>query len=534
MQFSDLSFSSKRSNLIARQGMVATSQPLAAQAGLNVLRAGGNAIDAAIATVATLCVVEPTSTGIGGDAFAMIWIEAEKKLYGLNASGPAPAALTRDLILSRGHDSMPVLGPLAVTVPGSLRGWELALERFGTSGLDTLLQDPISYAERGFPVSEHVAYLWARQAEKMSKYPDSARVWLPGGRAPRHGEIFQNAEFAETLKTIAQGGVDEFYKGSLAEQISLAVQEAGGVLSASDLAAYRARWDEPLSVQYRNGYNFFEMPPNGQGLAALLAFNIARGLDLYQYRFDSAQRIHLMLEAMKLGFVDAQRYVGDPDRVDVPIKSLLSDNYTESRRKLINREVALMPQAGVVSKQSDTVYLSVADGNGNMVSWIQSNYMGFGSGLTAGRTGIALQNRAANFCLDLNHPNCVAPGKRPFHTIIPGFITFEGEAFASYGVMGGHMQPQGHLQVGLNLIDLHMSPQAALDAPRFHWIKDRQVALESEFHAALRPDLARFGHEIMAADQVHFGGAQVILRDTNSGTLIGGTERRNDGIAVGY
>ena len=535
MNFSDYSFPSRRAYVVARNGLVATSQPLAAQAGLAVLQAGGNAIDAAIAAVATLCVVEPCSTGIGGDAFALIWSAAEGRLVGLNASGPAPAGLTADLVRGRGHTTFPARGGLPVTVPGALRGWQLALERFGTRGLDTLLVQPIAYATGGFPVSPGIANAWERSTELLGRLPDSRRVWLPGGRAPRAGELFANPEFAATLRAIADYGPDAFYTGPIAARIAAAVRADGGVMSADDLAAFRAEWVEPIAVEYANGYTFHEIPPNGQGLAALLALNIARGFDLGSVPYGSADYTHILIESMKLAFVDAHAYVGDPRRVGVPVAGLLSGRYARERRALIAKDRALFPEPGNPPRDGDTVYLTVADGAGNMVSWIQSLYMGFGSGITAGDTGVQLQNRGANFSLTPGHPNEVAPGRRPYHTIIPGFITRDGRPWASYGVMGGFMQPQGHLQVGVNLVDFGMNPQAALDAPRYNWLQEREVALEPGFGAAVREELTRRGHALLPVGAaVHYGGGQVILRDPDSGVLIGGSEPRNDGAAVGW
>jgi gamma-glutamyltranspeptidase/glutathione hydrolase len=532
MDFTRFTFPSRRSNVIARHGMVATSQPLAAEAGLDVLKEGGNAVDAAIATVATLCVVEPGSTGIGGDAFALIWSAAEKKLFGLNASGPAPAALTADWVRSQGHTTMPAYGPIPVTVPGSLRGWELALQRFGSRDLDVLLQRAILYARDGFPVSQVIARNWAHSEKKMGRHPDSRRVWLPRGRAPRPGEIFRNPEFARTLEQIAAEGVDCFYHGDIAQQIATTVQEAGGVLATSDLAGYAATWVEPLGVSYRPGFRFYEIPPNGQGLTALLALNIARGFDLQALPYDAPERSHILIEAIKLAFADAHAFIGDPRHVDVPVAALLSPMYTETRRALIDMDRAIDPVPGDPSRHGDTVYLTVADEAGNMVSWIQSLYMGFGSGLTAGTTGVQLQNRGANFTMETGHPNEVGPGRRPFHTIIPGFITLDDRPWASFGVMGGFMQPQGHLQVGVNLVDYRMDPQSALDAPRFQWLQGRKVALENSYPAPVRQALDARGHRLRSAS--HYGGGQIIIRDPESGVYVAGSEPRNDGAAAGW
>lgn len=534
MEFERFSFPSRRSNVIAREGMVATSQPLAAEAGLEVLRAGGNAVDAAVATVATLCVVEPCSTGVGGDAFALIWDAAAGRLFGLNASGPAPQGLTAELVRGQGHTSFPTLGALPVTVPGSLRGWQLALERFGTLGLDTLLQRPYHYAHHGFPVSQRIARAWQHSTEKMSTHPDSRRVWLPGGRAPRAGELFRNSEFAGTLRALMEDGVDAFYRGSIARQIADCVQAAGGVLTEDDLAGYTAEWVQPLSVPYGDGFEFYEIPPNGQGLTALLALNIASGFDLAALGYGSADYYHTLIEATKLAFADAHAYVGDPRHVEVPLRGLLSESYTVERRAQVRLDASLPPTAGRPQHHGDTVYLTVADGAGNMVSWIQSLYMGFGSGLTAGTTGVQLQNRGANFSLEPGHPNEVGAGRRPYHTIIPGFITRNGQAWSSFGVMGGFMQPQGHLQVGLNLVAFGMDPQTALDAPRFNWLGDLEVALESSMPPDARAELAARGHVPSPETAAYFGGGQVIVRDQESGVLIGGSEPRSDGMAVGW
>lgn len=535
MQFETYTFPSRRSNIIAHNGLVATSQPLAAQAGLRVLQEGGNAIDAAIATVATLCVVEPTSTGIGGDAFALIWSAQEERLFGLNASGPAPMRLTANLLRQQGHTIFPTLGAHTVTVPGALRGWQLALERFGSRGLGTLLHQPIAYAQHGFPVSQRIARAWALSQQKMSAHADSRRVWLPGGRAPQAGTLFANPEFAATLQTLAAEGYDAFYEGEIARQIVACVQQAGGVLAEADLATYRAEWVEPISTPYGNGYTFYEIPPNTQGLTALMALNMTRGFDLAALGYGTADYYHTLIEATKLAFADAHAYIGDPRQGCIPLAGLLSDAYAQQRRRLIAPAQALEPQAGYPPQHGDTVYLTVADAQGNMVSWIQSLYMGFGSGLTAGTTGVQLQNRGANFTLEAGHVNEAGPGKRPFHTIIPGFISKNGQPWCSFGVMGGFMQPQGHLQVGLNLAAFGMDPQTALDAPRFNWLKGKEVALETAVAPQVYAELARRGHELHPNPaSLHFGGGQAIVRLPESGVLVGGSEPRNDGTAVGW
>ena len=537
MKFNQFDYPSGRSNVIARHGLVATSQPLAAQAGLDILKAGGNAVDAAVATAAALCVVEPCSTGIGGDAFALIWWQPDKRLYGLNASGPAPAGLTVDWIRKQGYQQMPLRGAIPITVPGSLRGWQMVLDRFGSLELKQLLRSATAYAENGFPVSQLIARAWKRSTGLMSQNPDSYRCWLPGGRAPRAGELFSNPEFARTLETLASDGPDAFYGGQIARQIVSSVQKEGGVLSLEDMASFQAEWVNPIAIEYRPGVRFHEIPPNGQGLTALLALNLMRGFDISDLEYGSADYYHVLIEATKLAFADAAAFIADPRATDVPVEGLMQDTYTRDRRKLIDPELAKLPIAGRPSGNGETVYLTVADEDGNMVSWIQSLYMGFGSGITAGTTGIQLHNRGANFVLEDGHPNQVSPGKRPYHTIIPGFITRDGQPWCSFGVMGGFMQPQGHLQVGINLVDMAMDPQSALDAPRFNWLEERKVALESPIPDNVRADLLQRGHVLIARAEIgrhQFGGGQIIVRDPESGILIGGSEPRNDGAAAGW
>lgn len=526
-----------RSTVYATHGMVAASQPLAAQVGLDVLRRGGNALDAAVATAAALCVMEPCSTGVGGDAFALIWSAADQTLYGLNGSGPAAMALDAAELRARGHNQMPTLGGIAVTVPGAVRAWEAALGRFGSWGLDALLAPAIDYAQGGFPVSPIIAAQWADGAAKMRRTADSARVWLPHGRAPRPGELFRNPEFAATLRALAEHGPDAFYSGPIAEQIAAAVQVDGGALTTADLAAYRAEWVQPIGVDYTNGdgatFTFHELPPNGQGLTALLAFNLLDGRALRQMGWGSAAYWHTLIEAIKLAFADAAAYVADPRFAAAPLSALLSPAYAAERRRLIGPQAA-RPTAGRPTG-GDTVYLTTADRHGNLVSWIQSLYEGFGSGLTAGATGVQLHNRGANFSLEPGHPNEAAGGKRPYHTIIPGFITRDGRAWSSFGVMGGFMQPQGHLQVGLNLVEFGMDAQAALDAPRFNWLEGLTVALETGIAPGVQGALAHRGHVIDPRRSPRlFGGGQVIVRDGETGVLMGGTEPRKDGVVAAF
>lgn len=542
MRFDDFDFPSRRSSVAAYQGMAATSQPLAVQAGLATLQQGGNAVDAALTMMATLCVVEPCSTGIGGDAFALIWWARDRRLYGLNGSGPMGRLFAAETLREQGQVEMPTTGGLSVTVPGSLRAWELALNRFGSRGLDTLLQPAIHYAREGFPVSPLIARQWALSVSKMSRHPDSVRVWLPGGQAPPAATRFRNPEFARTLQTLAEEGFDAFYIGPIARQIVACVQADGGCLTLEDLATYQAEWVASLQTSYRapdgQVYELHEIPPNSQGLAALLALNLAQELGVGEMAWGSADYWHGLIEAMKLAFADAQAYVADPRQATIPLAGLLHPAYTRARRAAVQPRRAGRPTAGRPLYAGDTVYLTVADGDGNMVSWIQSLYMGFGSGLTAGTTGVQLQNRAANFSLEPGHPNEAAPGKRPYNTIIPGFITRDGEAWASLGVMGGFMQPQGHLQVGLNLMAFGMDPQTALAAPRFNWLQGQTVGLETLggwLPAGVVEQLRDRGHDLrLNLPPGQFGGGQVIVRDPATGVLLGGSEPRKDGCALGF
>jgi gamma-glutamyltranspeptidase/glutathione hydrolase len=537
MEFEGFSFPSRRSNFLALNGMAAASQPLATQAGIEILQAGGNAIDAAVATASVLCVTEPCSTGIGGDAFALIWSAEQEKLFGLNASGPAPEALTAEAILDRGWDQMPERGPLSITVPGSVKGWGAVVSRFGSLSLDFILKRAIEYAEQGFPVSQKIARAWAESEELLASHPDSRRTWLLDDRAPQAGDVFKNPALGRSLQTIAQEGADSFYRGAIAESMVESIQEAGGYLSMEDLETFEVEWAEPISADYRSPYTFHEMPPNGQGVVALMALNIVRGFDIQAAGYGSADYWHLLIEATKLAFADAAAYLADPRMASVPLAGILSDAYAEERRGQISLTKAQVYGPGRPLSTGDTVYLTTADKYGNMVSWIQSLYMGFGSGITAGSTGIQLHNRGANFSLVAGHPNQVAPGKRPYHTIIPGFITRDGEPWCSFGVMGGFMQPQGHLQVGLNLVEFGMDPQTALDAPRFRWLKDGQVAFEPGIAENVLRDLEGRGHQILSGERAantSFGGGQIIIRDPDTGLLIGGSEPRKDGAALGY
>ena len=534
LDLSHLPYPSTRQPLFTTRGVVATSQPLAAQAGLAMLQQGGNAVDAAIATAMALTVVEPTSNGIGSDLFALVWDGT--KLHGLNGSGRAPAGLTPEAVQRRGHDTMPTHGWLAVTVPGAPAAWRDLHERFGKLPFATLCAPAIGYAERGYPISPVLGSAWSRaaQASRARTGPEFrgwAETFTSEGRAPAVGEIWRSPGHAWTLSRIAETGAEAFYRGEIAEAIVQFAEATSGLMRADDLAGHTSTWVDPISVSYR-GYDVWEIPPNGQGITALMALNILEGFALDQLPRDSAQCYHLQIEAIKLAFADAQRYVADPAHVAVPTDALLSKSYADARRALIG-ERALDPRAGNPLK-GGTVYLCAADGDGMMLSLIQSNYMGFGSGVVVPGTGIALQNRGAGFTLEEGHPNQLAPGKRPFHTIIPGFLTRSGAPIGPFGVMGGHMQPQGHLQMIVNTIDYGLNPQASLDAPRWYWERGREVWLEPGAAPELAQELTRRGHEVaVAQEQAIFGRGQIIWR-LPSGAYVAGSDGRTDGCAVGY
>jgi gamma-glutamyltranspeptidase/glutathione hydrolase len=521
-------YPSRRNCVYAANGMVATSQPLAAQAGLAVLRKGGNAIDAAIATAAALTVVEPTSNGIGGDAFALVWTQG--KLHGLNASGPAPQALSIQALQKAGVTEIPRTGFIPVTVPGAPSAWAELNRRFGRLPLTEVLAPAIAYAERGYPISPTVGRFWKRAfaAYKETLQGEEFRHWFetfaPSGRAPEIGEIWRSPDHARTLRLIAETQAEAFYRGELAERIDGFSRKYGGYIRMEDLAAYKPEWVEPIGINYR-GYDVWEIPPNGQGIVALMALNILKGFEFTER--DTVETYHRQIEAIKLAFADAHKYVTDPRTMTVRVQDLLSDAYAEERRRLISAQ-ALTPAPGR-PPQGGTVYLAAADGEGNMVSYIQSNYMGFGSGLVVPGTGIALQNRGHNFTLDPAHDNRLEPGKRPYHTIIPGFMTKDGKPVGPFGVMGGFMQPQGHLQVVMNTVDFGLNPQAALDAPRWQWMEGKVVEVEHATPEHIVDALARRGHQVRwALGSGGFGRGEIIWR-LESGVLVGGTEPRTDG-----
>jgi gamma-glutamyltranspeptidase/glutathione hydrolase len=542
-----LKFNSRRSPVVSRRGMVATSQPLAVAAGLDILNEGGNAADAAIAAAAALNVTEPTSTGIGGDCFALYYDAATGQVSALNGSGRSPAALTLERIKRDGFDELPPFHPYTVTVPGACAGWCDLLEMHGRLPVRQVLSPAIRLSEEGFPVAPITAHFWQRGAERQLQQAPGGLELTIEGRAPRSGEIFRNPGLARTLKTVAEGGKDAFYQGEIAEAIVATLNSAGGCFSLDDLAGHFSTWEEPISIQYR-GLRVWECPLNGQGLAALLALNIVEAFDLGGMEPLSAERLHLEIEAMRLAFADARWYVADPTFFPAPLKELLSKAYAAERRKLINSERAsLDQQRGTPVGSSDTVYLSVVDGDGNACSFINSNYMGFGTGIVPSGWGFTLQNRGHNFSLDPEHPNVLGPGKRPYHTIIPAMATRPAagaltpdydELYASFGVMGGFMQPQGHLQVFLALVEDELDPQAALDRPRFCILDGSsggKVALEEGISPPVMEKLASMGHPVEAVGglgRAVFGRGQIILREAESAVLWGGSDPRADGLAM--
>ncbi len=532
-----------RSEVIAVHGMAATSQPLATQVCLDVLKSGGNAIDAAIAGNAVLGLVEPTGNGIGGDLFAIIWHAESGRLYGLNASGRSPAALTLDYFIENGYASIPPYGPLPVSVPGCVDGWFEMHQKFGSMDMEEILAPAIRYASEGFPVTELIAHYMAISARRLQDYPGFRDTYMSGGKTPSKGEIFKNPDLARTLETIAREGRDAFYKGDIARTIDRYMKDQGGFLSYQDMADHRSEWVEPLSVNYR-GYDLWELPPNGQGPAALQIMNILEGYNLASMGFGSAEYIHAFVEAKKLAYEDRAKFYADPDFNKLPLEQLISKEYASARRKLIDPERAAKTYPAGELEQGNTIYMCVADEQGNMVSLIQSNYRGMGSGMTPYGLGFVLQDRGELFSLEEDHFNCYAPGKRPFHTIIPAFVTKNGKPYMSFGVMGGGMQPQGHVQILVNMIDFGMNLQEAGDAPRIQHIGSSEptgskmldggtVLLESGFDYEVIRDLIQKGHTVQF-DVGGYGGYQAILFDEKNGVYYGASESRKDGQAAGY
>lgn len=527
-------YSISRQPVCARNGIVATSQPLAAQAGLFMLREGGNAVDAAVAAAAALTVLEPTSNGIGGDAFALVWNEG--RLYGLNGSGRAPMLCTVDAVEARaGAEEMPERGWLPVTVPGGPRAWVDLHERFGHLPLERIFSPAITYAREGYPLSPVLAECWRYDAAlfmalRGAEFEPWRETFMPAGFNPRPSAMWRSEAHARTLESIVASRGESFYEGELAHAIDRFSRATGGLLRAEDLTAHRSDWVEPICAGYR-GFDVWEIPPNTQGIAALEALNILSGLALPSER-DVVQSLHLQIEAMKLGYADALAHVADPNGMAVPSDGLLSSDYADTRRVLIG-ETAAEAEAGKPPR-GDTVYLCAADRDGMMVSFIQSNYSGFGSGVVVPDTGIALQNRGHDFTLREGHANRLEPGKRPFHTIMPGFLTRDGQAVGPFGVMGGMMQPQGHVQAIVNTVDYGMDPQAALDAPRWRWLRGREVRVEHTMSNHLVRALQARGHQIsIRASHAGFGRGQIIWRNAD-GVLEAGSDSRTDGHAAGY
>ena len=529
-----------RSEVIATNGMAATSHPLATQTAINVLKDGGNAIDAAIAANAVLGLVEPTGCGIGGDLFAIVWDAESKKLYGLNSSGPSPMAMDIDFIKDKGLDKIPAYGPLPVTVPGAVAGWASLHKKFGKKDFKDLFHEAIFYAQGGFPVSELIAYYLKNSSERFKDYPNFSETWMVNGKTPSKGEIFKNPDLASTYKLIASSYGDDFYNGSIAKKITSFIQSQGGLLTNEDMSNYSPEWVTPVSTNYR-GYDVWELPPNGQGIAALQILNILENFDISSMTLDSAEYIHLFTEAKKLAYEDRAKYYADPNFSKIPTSELISKKYAKERLKLLNREKAAQRyDAGL--ENGDTIYLTVADKYGNMISLIQSNYRGMGSGMVPKNLGFMLQDRGEMFSLDPNHKNSLAGGKRPFHTIIPAFITKDEEPLVSFGLMGGAMQPQGHAQIVINLIDFNMNLQEAGDAPRIRHIGSSQptgeiminggyLSLESSFSDQTKQRLIKMGHKLKY-DKGGFGGYQAIM--LKDGVYYGASESRKDGQASGF
>ena len=534
---------STRSEVIAENGMVATSHPLATQIGIDILKKGGNAVDAAIAANAAIGLMEPTGNGIGGDLFAIIWIENNKKLYGLNASGRSPKNLKLEYFKNNGFSKIPAYGPLPVSVPGCVDGWFEMHEKFGSLNMKQILKPAINYAENGFPVSELVSYYLGISAKNFGKYPNFNETYLINGFSPKKGQIFKNKDLANTLKIISEKGRSGFYEGKIAKIMSDFIINQGGFLSYEDLKNHKSDWIEPVSTNYR-GYDVWELPPNGQGIAALQMLNLLEKFDIKSMGFGSAEYIHHFVEAKKIAFADRAKYYADMDFNDIPVDFLISKEYADGRRDEIKpTRAARSVKAGEI-ENGDTIYLTVADKDGNMVSLIQSNYRGMGSGMVPPGLGFMLQDRGELFSLDEDHYNVYEPEKRPFHTIIPAFITKDNKPYISFGLMGGAMQPQGHAQIVINLIDFGMNLQEAGDAPRIRHVSNQQptggemldggeLSLESGFDYKEIRKLMKYGHKVIFS-LGSFGGYQAIMYDDELGVYFGASESRKDGSAMGY
>ncbi len=529
MKFNPLEkrFASTRNPVYSKNGMVATSQPLAAEAGAYILRIGGNAVDAAVATAACLTVVEPTSNGIGGDAFAIVWMN--DKMHGLNASGPSPESITIEGVKALGYDEMPKFGMVPVTVPGVPKAWASLIEKFGNLTLEEVLKPAVDLARNGYPVSPTLGKYWGKAATSYKKlegdvFLEWMKVFTNDGVAPIIGEMVVLEDHAKTLELIAKSNADAFYSGELADKIDETSRKYDGFIRKSDLEKFEVEWVNPISVNYR-GYDIWEIPPNGQGIIALMGLNIVKSLDIKD--FGSVDTYHKQFEAMKLAFADGLSFISDQKYMKYSTDELLSVKYGKKRASLITDE-AIEPVVGEPFN-SGTVYLSTADKDGNMVSYIQSNYMGFGSGVVIPGTGIGMQNRGHTFKLDESHVNALKGNKKTYHTIIPGFMTKDNRAVGPFGVMGGFMQPQGHMQVVMNMIDFNMNPQDALDAPRWQWVKDKTFSVEASMDHDVVRQLSMKGHQIqLTAETGGFGRGQIIIKQKN-GVLVGGTESRTDG-----
>ena len=528
-----------RSVVRTNHAMVASSQPLASQTGLEILKGGGNAVDAAIAMAAVLNVTEPNMTGVGGDAFMMVYSAKTKKIEALNASGRAPRALTAERVAGLGHKQMPLSGMETITVPGAFDGWVTLLEKHGTMKLPDLLAPAIALAENGFPVMEKTVADWIPEVEKLRRTPASASTYLVNGEAPKPGDVFVQKNLARTLRTLAKGGRDAYYRGEIGRAIVDYCQKNGGYLTMEDLAEHKSTWVEPISTTYR-GHTLYEFPPNNQGLTALLLLNILEGVDLASMRNDPARYYHTLIEATKIAFADRNRYIADPAFAKVPVQELLSRDYAAKRRALINPDKAIDPPAyGEVKMGSDTTYFTVVDKDRNAVSFINSLFNSFGSGVVAGETGIMLHNRGTGFVLQAGHPNRLEPGKRPFHTLIPAMVFKDGRLLMTYGVMGGDIQAQGHAQVLINLIDRGLNLQQAIDAPRVRYVSGRGVMLEDTLPPSVVADLVARGHERLLPPpgimhRALMGGGQAIMIDPRTGALLGASDIRKDGLAIGY
>lgn len=539
MKTMSFDFQSRRSMVTGSRGMVATSNPLASQAGLAILRAGGNAADAAIASAAVLNVTEPASTGVGGDCFALYFDARTKQVSALNGSGRAPMALTLADLRSQGYQSIPERSPHAVTVPGAVAGWHDLLKRHGTMTLRDVLVDAIHYARDGYPVHPVFGAAWGA-TEGFLRQSVHTEDYLPDGRAPQVGQVVKLPGLANTLQAIAEDGPEAFYSGFIADAIISTMQRLGSAMTREDLLQHRSTWGDGISTNYR-GIEVFEHPPNGQGLAALQALNIASGWDLGSMAWESPERLHLMVEAMRLAFADARQHIADMDTNPTPVKALLSAEYAQQRRELVSAEKAMLPpDYGRPFGGTNTVYLSVVDGQGNACSFINSLYFGWGSGIVAKDTGVFLQNRGACFSLEEGHPNALVGGKRPYHTIIPGMALKDGELWSSFGVMGGFMQPQGHFQVMSAMVDDGLNPQEALNRPRFcleEGTGDSVLALEEGIPVGTMARLAELGHHVKPVSgrgRGVFGDGQIIRRDADTGVLFGGSDPRKDGLVATF